>query len=308
MRKIGRFFGGCRAVLLVMMCTLGSAAAEGPCLVQHPLQPPRAEFTGRCPNCGMTRAMWARTWYTFTDSHGPQQACSMHCLADRVVKSGERAEAVRVACYLTPETMIPAAEAFYVLGSSAAGTMSAQSKPAFAGQDRAERFAATCGGRVMRFADAFAVATAALPTENRMIAERRLKKGKIAEPVDNADSCLVCEMFPARYPRHRAQIRMGPAPPLHFCSTQCLFIYLSRMPVAEKGTVMVWVTDTPSGEWISGLVAFYVVGSEKLGPMGYEAFAFAERAAAESFAAEAGKGRVVGFEAVSPEMIGGGHP
>lgn len=304
MRKKRWLVLGCGVVVMVMMCVMVPAMAESPCRVQHPFQPPRADFAGRCPNCGMVRAMWARTWHTYTDSRGPQQACSMHCLADRVAKSGEHAQDVRVACYLAPETMIPVAEAYYVVGSSAAGTMSAQSKPAFADRAGAERFAAACGGRVMRFAEALAVATAALPAENRMIADKRLKTGKIAEPVDNRDRCPICEMFPARYALHRAQMRTGSAPPLHFCSTQCLFIYLSRMPAANKDAAMIWVTDTPSGAWISALTAFYVVGSEKFGPMGVEAFPFAERAAATAFVAQAGKGRVLGFEAVSPGVIG----
>lgn len=296
---------GVWALVAAMIYVGGGAAAKSLCEMQHPFHPPRAEFSGRCPNCGMMRAMWARTWHTYTDSQGLQQVCSLHCLADRSAKSGEQPQDVQVALYLAPGTMVSAVGAYYVVGSNAPGTMSPNSKLAFADEQSAQRFAADCGGRVMGFADALSVAAAALPAENRMIAEKRLKAGKIVLPTDNQDRCRVCEMFPARYPRHRCQLRLGSTPPLHFCSTQCLFSYLSRMPAADRGAAMVWVTDTPTGDWISALTAFYVVDSGKLGPMGFEAFAFAEKTVAEAFVEKAGKGRVLGFEAVTPEMITG---
>ncbi|MGD9006825.1 MAG: hypothetical protein PVG41_02830 [Desulfobacteraceae bacterium] len=44
------------------------ALAADPCMVDHPLMPPRKDFSGQCPNCGMVRPMWARTWITFENS------------------------------------------------------------------------------------------------------------------------------------------------------------------------------------------------------------------------------------------------
>ena len=47
-------------VLLAIFETVPVLAGD-PCDVQHPLMPPKAEFVGQCPNCGMVRSMWART-------------------------------------------------------------------------------------------------------------------------------------------------------------------------------------------------------------------------------------------------------
>lgn len=37
--------------------------ASNQCAVQHPFMPPNGTFSGECHNCGMKRAMWARTWH-----------------------------------------------------------------------------------------------------------------------------------------------------------------------------------------------------------------------------------------------------
>lgn len=301
MKMVGRRWWWLSVVLLVG--ATDALWAGDVCRVAHPFRPPQAAFSGRCPNCGMTRAMWARTWYVFHDHSGARFACSMHCLADMTSKSGEIPRDVQVALYLSPEKTVPAAGAYFVVGGRAPGTMTAQSKPAFAGRAEAEAFAASCGGTVMDFTAAFGRATAGLAAENTMIARRRLKKGKIVEPVDGRDHCAVCEMFPARYPRHRAQVRAGSAAPVHFCSTRCLFDYLARMRAAQRASAMVWVTDVASGDWISGLTAFYVVGSGQWGPMGAEAFAYGEQSAAAAAVAAAGKGRVLRYDAVTLQAI-----
>ena len=59
----------------------------------------------------------------------------------------------------------------------------------------------------------------------------------------------------------------------------------------------------PSGIWISGRAAFFVIGSTKVfGPMGFEAFPFSTLMDAQDFAARNG-GRAVGFEAVGIDKI-----
>ena len=133
-------------------------AAEESCQIPHPISPPDPKFKGQCPNCGMVRAMWARTWMTFENSEGTSEVCSLHCLADVARKSGEAPRHVQVALYTRPEAMQPAQHAFFVVGSSARGTMTMQSKIAFANQNAANRFIQSCGGEVASFTEAFTLA------------------------------------------------------------------------------------------------------------------------------------------------------
>ena len=277
-----------------------SVLAADPCAVEHPFMPPRKDFVGQCPNCGMARPMWARTWMVFENSDGKFQACSFHCLADVALKSGETPQNVMVALYLDPKKMILAEKAFFVIGSKAKGTMTMNSKIAFASKKEALKFVESCGGEVTRFQEAFKVAKAGIAKENPMLVEKRLKKGIIIEPIGKKDQCPVCGMYPARYPKHKCQIITKDENVYHFCSTQCLFEFLKfdgkyvKMDIAP---LRIWVIDYPTGTWISGRTAYYVVGSGKQGPMGWEAFAFDWKKAAKDFTVKEG-GKVQAFSKV----------
>jgi nitrous oxide reductase accessory protein NosL len=281
------------------------AYAANPCHIQHPISPPDMSLPGQCPNCGMVRPMWARTWKTFENAAGPSEACSFHCLADMALKSGEEPKNVMVALYAEPQKMVPAGKAFYVVGSSAPGTMTMKSKVAFASKSEAGKFAGDCGGSVAAYAEALQIAKDGISKEKQMIVQRRLKKGKIVEPVDDKDRCSVCGMYPARYPKHKNQIQTQEGELCHFCSTQCLFSFLAD-PAQYSGKdvkpFLMWVVDFESGSWISGRTAYYVVGSNQFGPMGKEAFAFDKNADAAKFA-EKFNGKVIIFQGVTIEKI-----
>ncbi len=282
-----------------------SVLASDSCLVDHPLMPPRKDFSGQCPNCGMVRSMWARTWFEFENSEGKSQACSFHCLADRAVKSDEDPQNVKVALYLDPQKMIPAEQAFFVVGSKAMGTMTMKSKIALSSKDEAEKFRRSCGGKVVGFRQALTTAKAGIAKENPMLREKRLKKGVIVEPVDNKSHCSVCNMYPARYPRHKCQIITQAKETYHFCSTQCLFEFLSHpRKYIQKDVVplRIWAIDFPAGVWISAKTAYYVVGSGNLGPMGPEAIVFDHKRAAGDYARTEG-GKVLTFNQVTIDAI-----
>ena len=293
------------AILVFAFMLTNPALAEEPCKVDHPLDPPQKHFAGRCPNCGMTRAMWARTWVSFENSNATMAVCSLHCLADWAVNSGESPWNVMGALYLNPRKMIPAEEATFVVGSRAKGTMTTTSKLAFESLEAAQAFAAGCGGQPLGFAEVFAAAKAGLEMENQMIARKRLDAGKIVPPVDNGDECPVCQMFPARYPRHQCQVVGSDGSRRHFCSTQCLFEFLEKPGrYGAKGgePFWAWVKDYASGEWIAAESAYFVVGSRVLGPMGFEALPFAKRTQAEAFVKTEG-GRILAFHAVGPDQL-----
>ncbi len=289
------------ALTPIALSPLPAAVSAMDCTVVHPFMPPRNEFNGQCPVCGMVRPMWARTWITFDILLGVEQVCSFHCLADWAAKTGQQPSNIMLAVYHEPARMIPADQAVIVLGSAAAGTMSPVSKIVFADKAEATTFAETCSGRIADFPQAMAAAAASVAKENKVVNGRRLAKGKIVEP-SKTDECPVCNMRPARYPYGKCQIHDKGGRVLHFCSTQCMFAFLGK-PTRYVGHLVaplfMWVVDRNAGMWISARTAFYVMGSAKVfGPMGYEAFPFNSRREATDFARENG-GQVAPFGEVT---------
>lgn len=275
------------------------------CKVTHPLMPPQNEYLGQCPVCGMVRPMWARTWITFEPYQGVEQACSFHCLADWIHKTGQDPKDIMLTVYHEPGKMIPAGKAFVVLGSVAAGTMSPVSKIVFDEKEKAAEFAEHCSGEILDFPGALEEAKAGVLKENKMIRARQIKKGKIIEP-SKTDKCLVCNMVPALYPYGKCQIQIKKGKTFHFCSTQCLFAFMGKQSHYVETPVepfLIWVVDRHSGMWTSARTAFYVVGSLKVfGPMGYEAFPFNSMNDGSEFAVENG-GAVINYGEVAIEKI-----
>lgn len=152
------------ALLLLVAPPAPTPAASGKIPeLDHPIVTPHLYTKHkRCLNCGMKLNMWARTRHSFTLTTGEYQVCSIHCVAEISLQNKEVPKNVMVALYLEPETMLPAEEASYVVGSTARGTMTAVSKIAFASPQAAQSFAAEYGGAVMSFAEALAKARAEL--------------------------------------------------------------------------------------------------------------------------------------------------
>jgi len=286
-----------------------SAAIQQVPDVEHPMQNPKMySKTMRCPNCGMMINMWARTRHSFHHPEGELTTCSIRCLADKTVSSGADADNIQAAVYLDPDSMIPVEKAWYVMGSTAPGTMTMKSKIVFADKAAAEEFAAHYGGQVVGFQDAFAAATMELPKSRMMIDQKRKKTGKIKEPTEK-DACAVCGMYPAKYPEHNCQIWAMDGNTLHFCSTQCMVNFNAdpakyvKEPVKTK---MAWVTLYSDGMYESAFGTYYVVGSNINGPMGREAFPFKLKKNAEEFV-KANGGKIVSFPQLTPELVMSGH-
>jgi nitrous oxide reductase accessory protein NosL len=234
------------------------------------------------------------------------QVCSFHCLADWTIKSGQHPHNVMLTVYHHPERSIAADKASIVSGSTAAGTMSPVSKVVFADKAEAKSFAKNCGGEIIDYAKALEIAKAGVTRENETINARRLKTGKIVEPIES-DDCLVCGMYPIRYPYGKCQIKTKDGQTVHFCSTQCLFAFLGKQELYVESPLeplLIWVVDRNAGMWISGRSAFYVVGSKKVfGPMGYEAFPFSSLKEAEEFAAENGGSAIIFGEITIQKIV-----
>jgi nitrous oxide reductase accessory protein NosL len=183
--------------------------------------------------------------------------------------------------------------------------MSPVSKIVFADRSQAQDFAKNCAGDVVDYANALRAAKASVTKENQMIHARRLKKGKIVEPSENA-RCPRCGMYPKRYPYGKCQIKTKDGQTLHFCSTQCMFAFLGRKDRYVENPIephLIWVVDRNTGMWISGRTAFYVIGSKRVfGPMGYEALPFNSLKEANAFASENG-GTATAFNDVTIQKV-----
>ncbi|MEW6410795.1 MAG: nitrous oxide reductase accessory protein NosL [Nitrospirota bacterium] len=123
--------------------------------IEHPIKNPlRYTDKEKCDNCSMSRNKWARTRYEFETSKGKIYTCSIHCVVVMSMRLKEEPKDVKVAEYLCPERMIDADKAFYVIDSTAPGTMTKRSKITFSTKEKAEKFAARYGGTVAMFEDA----------------------------------------------------------------------------------------------------------------------------------------------------------
>lgn len=123
-----------------------------------------------CPNCGMNLVKFYRTSHGLPGDREPaRQYCSLHCLVE-VYPEVPAGVLVADAASLQ---LVPAESAHYVVGSDAPGTMTMNSKYAFAALSDAEAFVAGHGGRLTDFAGAVAAAREGLDAENRMIDGKR---------------------------------------------------------------------------------------------------------------------------------------
>jgi nitrous oxide reductase accessory protein NosL len=134
-------------------------------------------------------------------------------------------------------------------------------------------------------------------------------ESRVAElfAVDETTRCPVCGMFVHKYPQWLTQVRLSDGTVAAFDGVKDMLAYLFEPERygAAAGSVVeeVVVKDYYSLEWIDGRHAFYVVGSDILGPMGHELIPFAERAAADNFLADHHGREIVPFAAISREMV-----
>jgi len=119
----------------------------------------KGEHKASCAICGMHLATFYKTNHAATLRDGTKrQYCSLHCVVhDNEINKTDLIN-LKVVDAKTLK-FIPALSAYYVVGSSKPATMSRVSKYAFAKKRDAEAFAKAYGGKVMKFYDAYEVAT-----------------------------------------------------------------------------------------------------------------------------------------------------
>lgn len=127
------------------------------------------------------------------------------------------------------------------------------------------------------------------------------------DPVSPDQRCAVCGMMVAKYTPWITQIHAAGEAVEMFDGVKDMMAYYFN-PAAYNGggdmsTAEIWVKDYYTLEYLDGREAFYVVGSDVMGPMGEELVPFSSQAAAENFLADHKGTQLLRFAEIEPEMI-----
>jgi nitrous oxide reductase accessory protein NosL len=122
------------------------------------------------------------------------------------------------------------------------------------------------------------------------------------------DTCPVCGMFVAPYPYWIATVLWRDGKAVHFDGAKDFFKYLQDLKKYEPGRNVaeiqaMGVTDYYATGRIDAAGAFYVVGSDVLGPMGHELVPHDTEAEAREFMADHSGKRMLRFREVTQAML-----
>ena len=122
------------------------------------------------------------------------------------------------------------------------------------------------------------------------------------------DLCPVCGMIVAKYPAWTASVTWADGRVEYFDGTQDLFKYLQALAQYAPGRAVtgirtIIVTDFYDLKPVDARQAFYVIGSDVLGPMGHELVPLATKADADEFIKDHRGATVLRFGEVTPEVV-----
>ncbi len=121
------------------------------------------------------------------------------------------------------------------------------------------------------------------------------------------DMCPVCGMLVSKYPNWTATIVYKDGHAHHFDGAKDMFKFWfdpGRFAAGHRREDMaaLWVTDFYNLQKIDARRAFYVIGSDVLGPMGPELVPLASREDAEEFLKDHKGRRIFAFDQVTTEV------
>lgn len=132
----------------------------------------------------------------------------------------------------------------------------------------------------------------------------------IAAPVDPVEPdvrCPVCGMKVAKYNNWIAQIQVsGEAAAMFDGVKDMLAYYFNPEKYGGSGDMAgaeIWVKDYYRLHWIDGRNAYYVIGSDVLGPMGDEFVPFQHLDAAENFMKDHQGKSILGFDDITADQV-----
>ncbi|WP_043744642.1 nitrous oxide reductase accessory protein NosL [Paramagnetospirillum magneticum] len=129
----------------------------------------------------------------------------------------------------------------------------------------------------------------------------------VAPPGPNS-VCPVCGMFVAKYPEWVAAVVFKDGHTHYFDGAKDLFKFMREVGKFDAGhgpgdIAIVAVTDYYAVRTLDARGAFFVVGSDVLGPMGHELVPLASRQDAEEFMADHKGKSILTFDQVGVEIL-----
>lgn len=134
------------------------------------------------------------------------------------------------------------------------------------------------------------------------------KSSKSPFEMTKEDKCPVCGMFVHKYPKWAAQIIFHDKTYAFFDGPKDMFKYYFDLRKYNprktiKDIESFWVTDYYTTKSIDGKKAFYVVGSDVLGPMGRELVPHTSEKAARHFMNDHEGNKVLRFDEIDLDLI-----
>ena len=127
------------------------------------------------------------------------------------------------------------------------------------------------------------------------------------DPVGPEEKCPVCGMFVAKYGQWLTQIDDGTDKALVFDGVKDMMAFYFNGDRYGGGTDMtkadIWVRNYYTLDYIDGREAFYVVGSDVMGPMGEELIPFGTRKEAENFKTDHHGTAIFSFDEITSSQI-----
>ncbi|EAY26324.1 nitrous oxide reductase accessory protein NosL [Microscilla marina] len=117
-----------------------------------------------------------------------------------------------------------------------------------------------------------------------------------------AADCLHCGMPSAEFPKWKVKVT-AKAGDIWYCSPRCMFISTLDKAKAPKEIQAIKVVEYYNTKPIDGKTAYYVTGSDILGPMGHDLVPLKDKAAADDFKKEHKGAKVLKFDEVTMETV-----
>jgi len=122
------------------------------------------------------------------------------------------------------------------------------------------------------------------------------------------ETCPVCGMFVSLYPDWVASVHYTDGFTHYFDGVKDLFKYLNNMKKwaqnrKKQDISAIWVTEYYSLGPVDGKKAFYVAGSDVLGPMGHELIPFFTMDDAKNFLIDHKGKKIITFSEVTDQII-----
>lgn len=126
--------------------------------------------------------------------------------------------------------------------------------------------------------------------------------------ITKKDRCPVCGMFVYKYPKWVAQIYFNDGSAYFYDGAKDMFkhIFDTQKYTSGKTAEMmtkIYVTDYYEVELIDAKSAFYVIGSDVLGPMGHELLPFKDQESAQEFLEDHKGNSIIRYQDVTPAII-----